>query len=700
MNTTIPSNPARSLLGTQIWLEQHDDPARVDDLFRLAAETGFGWVRLFLMWPWMEPEPGQWDFRLYDSAFDAAARHGIKIKATLTANSGPSHIGIPSVLSTHSGFLTSAQKEAAAVYVRQCASRYASHPALGQWVLWNEPFESGVRSEAALTFWRNWLAQRYAGDLSALNGRWRTRYDAFSVIPFAEEVPLPIHKGYQWQSYRPWLDDWQCRAAWLVAQLQWISDLVRESDPVTPTCINPVGNLANQADAGTDLHALGAITSVMGASFHPPFHFLFAQRHEFPSLIAAGVRHQASVPTVRRVEVTEVQTGNQAQSAMRPCDCSPGEIARFHLAALAAGAESVTGWCFNTRSQDAEAGDWALLNDLDRPSPRSRMVRRVHDRLAATLEVTGAWSAARSRAWVLMDPHSQAIETMISRMTYGPVPGVLAGDSASGAALLAVEVQRLGIPTSIARLGDQLAEGNDLIVVSQLVSWSDHLAGAVLDRVEAGATLLFDAVCGRLDGDAVLQRSWPAGWSDRIGLLGAGLQTSPGGHAVTIGGRPAGRMIHTRMVPELLSPEWTAWDDLRFADGEACVLERPFGKGRIIACRGVLGPSLVHAQGECQGIEYLLRRASGQITVPVRPVAGHPATIALPVNTAQGEMVVILAPDRQDRNGQPLRLQICESWRGVALHDFWTGQQIELDTLGELTLPAEEGVAILLATSN
>jgi hypothetical protein len=130
------------------------------------------------------------------------------------------------------------------------------------------------------------------------------------------------------------------------------------------------------------------------------------------------------------------------------------------------------------------------------------------------------------------------------------------------------------------------------------------------------------------------------------------------------------------------------------------VLERPFGKGRIIACRGVLGPSLVHAQGECQGIEYLLRRASGQITVPVRPVAGHPATIELPVNTAQGEMVVILAPDRQDRIGQPLRLQICESWRGVALHDFWTGQQIELDTLGELTLPAEEGVAILIASSN
>lgn len=30
-----------------------------------------------------------------------------------------------------------------------------------------------------------------------------------------------------------------------------------------------------------------------------------------------------------------------------------------------------------------------------------------------------------------------------------------------------------------------------------------------------------------------------------------------------------------------------------------------------------------------------------------------------------------------------------------ALLDFWTGRQITPDTLGELTLPAEEGVAIL-----
>ena len=35
-----------------------------------------------------------------------------------------------------------------------------------------------------------------------------------------------------------------------------------------------------------------------------------------------------------------------------------------------------------------------------------------------------------------------------------------------------------------------------------------------------------------------------------------------------------------------------------------------------------------------------------------------------------------------------------------ALLEFWTGQQIPPDTMGELTLPAEEGVAILIATSN
>src|SRR5829696_3464645 len=120
---------SREYLGCQIWLERDDSTRRIERLFAVAAETGLGWVRLFLMWPWIEPEPGVWKFEIFDRAFDAAAKHDIRVKATLTANSGPWHVGTPSALHSHTGFLSPAQREPMRRYVLACVRRYAEHSA-------------------------------------------------------------------------------------------------------------------------------------------------------------------------------------------------------------------------------------------------------------------------------------------------------------------------------------------------------------------------------------------------------------------------------------------------------------------------------------------------------------------------------------------------------------------------------------------
>ena len=73
---------AKESLGCQIWLEPSDSAERVDLLFRRGAESGLGWARIFLMWPWLEPVPGEWNFDLFDHAFASAARHGLKRQIT------------------------------------------------------------------------------------------------------------------------------------------------------------------------------------------------------------------------------------------------------------------------------------------------------------------------------------------------------------------------------------------------------------------------------------------------------------------------------------------------------------------------------------------------------------------------------------------------------------------------------------------
>lgn len=65
--------PGQPRLGAQLWLEQDADARRVDFLVGQAADAGLDLLRLFLMWPWMEPSPGQWVYDPFDAAFDAAS---------------------------------------------------------------------------------------------------------------------------------------------------------------------------------------------------------------------------------------------------------------------------------------------------------------------------------------------------------------------------------------------------------------------------------------------------------------------------------------------------------------------------------------------------------------------------------------------------------------------------------------------------
>ena len=279
-------------------------------------------------------------------------------------------------------------------YIRACVERYARHPGLGQWILWNEPNGGNERTPEALAHWQGWLQRHYDGDIAALNHRWRTGYRTFAEVQFPEDIPHPAHRGQFWNSYGPWLLDWQARAAWLNGELAWIKEIVRSIDASTELCVNPTEVLANQALGGTDLDGMARLVDVIGASYHPAWHFTFADRLEFPGLMVAGVRLEAAQPAARRVEVTEVQSGNTLNSSNRPANVTPAEVARFYLAGLAAGAESVTGWCLNVRSHDFEAGDWGLLDNQDRPSGRSQMLARAVCAAGCGLRVHGALGAS------------------------------------------------------------------------------------------------------------------------------------------------------------------------------------------------------------------------------------------------------------------------------------------------------------------
>ena len=692
-------------LGAQLWLESDVSSTTVENLVALAAESGLDLLRVFLMWPWIEPEPGVWDFRIFDEAFAAAERHRIGIKATLTANSGPWHIGTPSALHSHTLLLDPGHRPAVERYVEQCVQRYARHPALEQWVIWNEPFNASLgppavpsRAPDERRAWTALLERRYGGDIGALNRRWRTGYAEFNEAGFPEEIPHPLHKAIAWLSYGPWLDEYRHRSEWLRTQLTWIADLVRMHDAHTPTCINPPSVFRNHAAAGYDFPALATVVDVLGASFHPPWNFGFAPAPRHASMMASATSFLRGIPGARRVEVTETQLGNVFYASPNPTHVTPAEVASYLLAPIFAGAESVTGWSLNTRRQDFEAGDWGLLDDDDHPSDRSRAVARVSACLVDLETSIGPWEPHPPRALVLCSGDSQAVQMLDKRVSSpseaADIPGRREDDAIHGVFQLAASLLAAGIPTApwlIEAISAPPPTPDGLIVVSHLVAYSEEDGLRLLDLVEDGATLLIDGTTGHKTPDASLHRPWPGVLATALGFRSFGLITRQEGFPVSLHGATVGRLVLAVSDLGFTDAAWIPWSDVRVGDRAAPLIwQRSFGRGTILVFAGALGPSLVEDPGLESLLRYIVAQATPYLLEPVRPLGTD--AFALRVEGTKGVAVGVFGRDEAERLGQPIPMKLAPG----RYRDIWNGGVLDVPSLGETVIATPDGLAVLV----
>lgn len=691
--------PQQKRLGAQLWLEQDADPRRVEFLVNRAAESGLDLLRVFLMWPWIEPTPGNWVFEPFDAAFDAAEEHGIGIKATLTANSGPWHIGTPSLLHSTTLTLDSSQRPAMRRYLEACVQRYHERAALEQWIIWNEPLNNVSppnranpnRSDEQRLIWVELLRGRYS-DIGQLNKRWRTGYASFDDVDFAEDIPHPAHRGNVWESYRPWLDDWLLRVRVLHHELAWVADVVRGIDARTPLCVNPPDTLANHARVGYDLRDLASIPDLLGASFHAPWQLTFAPKEAHPPLIVAGTTLLANSSNGKPVELTEFQVGNTYYAGRKPSGLDQSDICAAYLAPLLGGARSVTGWSLNTRQRDFEAGDWGLLDDLDAVGDRAQGVRRVRAALTALDEQLVSWAPVEPHALVFTSEASQAVQ-LITGFVMPSLPGREDNDAVHGSALLATELLRLGIPAAMAPAGalETRADASPgLLVVSHMTAWDESFGHELLRRVEMGSVLLFDGTSGHKDLDAALHRPWPGILGGRLGFHSAGLRTDPEGYPVTSYGASVGRLPLVISEYEFTETAWSAVDHFRLPEHGAapCVWTRSYGQGAIFLVAGPLGPAVVH-DDRSRALARQVLSMSCNLDPPVRPLSDK--TMALTVRGQRGDATGIFAPPIQARHGQPLRLGM----RPGGYVDLWSGAAVRVGQDGEASLSAPEGIAIL-----
>ena len=357
----------RPLLGAEIWIEPGQTPFQIDTWFRELADSHMPVARLFLMWPYLESAPDEWNFTLYDAAFRAAEKYHIHIVATLTPSGLPPFLGGDG--SQGGGVLpTIKDQQFAAAYIAKVVEHYRSSSALDAWLLVNEPGQGPVANPAAIPAFKKWLAKQYSS-VDQMNAAWGTAYKEFDAAqPPASRQLFNRNQELDWRAF------WE---HYQTAQLRWLADEVRKSDSNHPVHLNPAGLLGNLADVSDDLPSWRTFLDSLGCSIHPAWHFGLLNRDQY----ALGVSYlndlvRGSIEP-KPYWVTELQGGNNIYSGHKPMNPTPQDIAQWVWTSIGSGADRIIFWLLNSRAKGLEAGEWSLLDFQGLPSERLRTAAAI-----------------------------------------------------------------------------------------------------------------------------------------------------------------------------------------------------------------------------------------------------------------------------------------------------------------------------------
>ena len=513
------------LLGSQYYVNTEDTPEQIRAGIHAMGQAGLKLVRIFLQWTHVEPRQGRWYWDQYDALFDTAAEEGIGVIITLTAihpagwmkiSYGPQDIG---------PLEDEAYWEKAAIYVRQVSARYSQHPAMHSWILNNEPSLHLEHDEAVLKRFQGFVSRKYNGDIEQLNRCSFQQLDSFDELTFsAGEGGFSAYTGRL-----NWLEFAAFR---LLEVLARIKELIRETGDTHPVHVNPHGLVsANFLPEGQSIWGEGRLVDFMGCSAHPSWHstrFLPGRLHQSVAFYADLMRGATRAPN-KYFWVTELQGGTNIYSGLTYLGPSGEELRSWMWESIAAGAKGIVYWCFNYRVSGYEAGEWSLVDQQGRPSPRLKEVSELaaflkkHDGLfRASVPARAPVALLYSEAnWRLGSVEGQGQDPEYPRNA------LMAADALTGAWAAFTDA---GISVDVIDeidLQNGAAANYAVLVVPGCTALEDDSLPVLQSYVEGGGTLLADGLCGYKKPDGWLRDVAANPLNELFGVSVADIQAVP-----------------------------------------------------------------------------------------------------------------------------------------------------------------------------
>ena len=581
---------ARPLLGAQVWIEPGQRPEDVERWFKTLADGRMPVARLFLMWNYIEREPGVWDFGLYDRAFRAAEKYNVRVVATLTPNWGPPHRGY--LHASQGGPIrdTDARLAEAREYVARVVARYKSSPALDSWMLMNEPGQRPAPDRLALQRYRPWLAKKY-GTIAKLNEAWTADFTSFTAVPYDQRWAAGGFAFTAPAAFTDWQTFWRAHLAWYLNE---VAAEVRRADPARHVHANPHALVGNLSANSFDLPGWRRFLDSLGASIHPSWHFGLLRREQF----ALGVGYVcdlvrgASEP--RPFWVTELQGGPNLYSSVRPMSPTRDDIAQWVWTGVGAGADRVVFWLLNARAQGSEAGEWSLLDLGGRPGERFETASDIARALERHADFFDKARPVESPVSIIL-----SLETMTLQERFASNDSPARGRDAHVLEALGLyqALAELGLPAHVKHFDDFDWRGPSqpprLAILPHVTALTREQARGVEAFVRGGNTLLVTGLTGLYDEEARFTPStrWPL--ADLLGARPKEVET-PAGRAEVFWSRPALTLPSQTWLGEV---ENDSAEVAARQGGRVTAVRKRVGRGEAVWIPSLIGMGAWHGDG-------------------------------------------------------------------------------------------------------
>jgi hypothetical protein len=251
----------------------------------------------------------------------------------------------------------------------------------------------------------------------------------------------------------------------------------------------------------------------MGLSFHPASHTLRFEDGRIPQALAqvCSLARSASRAPDRLFWVSELQGGPALFSGRRHFSPRPEDLRAWLWESVASGAKAVLFWCFNSRDNGGEGGEWSLLDQLGRSSRRLEAVRKFIDELAPCQALLSSAKPPSAKVKILYSEASMLLSNVEARGSEelgNPRNREKAADALAGAYALFSDLgfEADFIDERLLREGGSWRDGTELLVLPGCVALEHSSLPALNEFLSSGGSLVADGLCGWKTPDAFIAR--------------------------------------------------------------------------------------------------------------------------------------------------------------------------------------------------